>query len=44
MRMFMGPSLPKLLNLKEKPKSEDGKLIIPSREIWSAMYVYGTTY
>ena len=24
-----GPSLPKLLNLKEKPKSEDGKSIIP---------------
>ncbi len=27
-----GPSLPKLLNLKEKPKSEDGKLIIPSEK------------
>ena len=24
-----GPSLPKLLGLKEKPKSEDGKSIIP---------------
>ena len=24
-----GPSLPKLLNLKEKPKSEDGKVITP---------------
>ena len=24
-----GPSLPKLLNLKEKPKSEDNKSIIP---------------
>jgi len=24
-----GPSLPKLLNLKEKPKSEDGKAMIP---------------
>ena len=27
-----GPSLTKLLNLKEKPKSEDGKLIIPSEK------------
>jgi len=27
-----GPSLPKLLNLKEKPKSEDGKSIIPSEK------------
>ena len=24
-----GPSLPKLLNLNEKPKSEDGKAMIP---------------
>ena len=24
-----GPSLPKLMNLKEKPKSEDGKAMIP---------------
>ena len=30
-----GPSLPKLLNLKEKPKSEDGKLIIPSEKFGS---------
>ncbi len=27
-----GPSLPKLLNLKEKPKSEDGKSITPSEK------------
>ena len=27
-----GPSLPKLLNLKEKPKSEDNKAIIPVRK------------
>ena len=25
-----GPSLPKLLNLKDKPKSEDGKAMIPT--------------
>ena len=30
-----GPSLTKLLNLKEKPKSEDGKLIIPSEKFGS---------
>ena len=24
-----GPSLPKLMNIKEKPKSEDGKAMIP---------------
>ena len=24
-----GPSLPKLINLNEKPKSEDGKAIVP---------------
>ena len=30
-----GPSLNKLLNLKEKPKSEDGKLIIPSEKFGS---------
>ena len=27
-----GPSLPKLLNLKEKPKSEDGKAMIPLKK------------
>ena len=30
-----GPSLPKLLNLKEKPKSEDGKSITPSEKFGS---------
>ena len=29
MQMFMDHLLPKLLNLKEKPKSEDNKSIIP---------------
>ena len=36
-----GPSLPKLLGLKEKPKSEDGKILVPVRKIWCSMYVYG---
>ena len=27
-----GPSLPKLLNLNEKPKSKDGKALIPSEK------------
>ena len=28
-----GPSLPKLINLNEKPKSEDGKAMSPIRKI-----------
>ena len=27
-----GPSLPKLLNLSEKPKSEDGKALVPTEK------------
>ena len=28
-----GPSLPKLIKLNEKPKSEDGKALVPLRKI-----------
>ena len=36
-----GPSLPKLINLNEKPKSEDGKAMIPLEKYGCSMYVYG---
>ena len=33
-----GPSLPKMMSINEKPKSEEGKKLIP-RAIWNSMYV-----
>ena len=36
-----GPSLPKLIKLNEKPKSEDGKALIPLEKYGCSMYVYG---
>ena len=36
-----GPSFPNFLNLKEKPKSEDNKTIIPLEKFGCSMYVYG---
>ena len=41
MLMFTDHSLPKLLNLKEKPKSEDNKAMIPVEKYRCPMYVNG---
>ena len=38
--MFMDHHLPKLVNLNEKPKSEDGKAIVPL-EKYNSMHVNG---